>query len=77
MILSTIYVAGILINPMLYLDPGSGSFILQLVLAAILGGLFLVKSSWHKMVKFFRRDTTDPKNPDKHDESNPPSNDSA
>lgn len=32
-----------------YLDPGSGSFILQLILAAILGGLFVLRSYWTKI----------------------------
>ena len=32
-----------------YLDPGSGSLILQEILAAILGGLLLLKSSWAKV----------------------------
>ncbi len=32
-----------------YLDPGSGSLILQLILAAVLGGLLLLKSYWKKI----------------------------
>ena len=32
-----------------YLDPGSGSFILQMILAAILGGLVIIKTYWHKI----------------------------
>ncbi len=75
MIFPTFHSNGILINIPLYLDPGPGSFILQLVLAAILGGLFLIKGSWHKIAKLFRRDAIDVENPDKHDESNPPSSD--
>jgi len=38
-----------------YLDPGSGSFILQLLLAALVGGLFIVKSYWKKITDFFRK----------------------
>jgi hypothetical protein len=38
-----------------YLDPGSGSFLLQLLIAALLGGLFLLKTYWGKVVSFFRR----------------------
>jgi hypothetical protein len=38
-----------------YLDPGSGSFILQLLLAALVGSLFLVKSYWKRLGGFFRR----------------------
>lgn len=29
-----------------YLDPGTGSYVLQILLAAIFGGLFLAKSWW-------------------------------
>ncbi len=38
-----------------YLDPGSGSYLLQLLLAGLLGGLFVVRSSWDKIKDFFRR----------------------
>lgn len=38
-----------------YLDPGSGSFILQLLLAALLGAAFLVKVYWGKIKAFFGR----------------------
>ena len=38
-----------------YLDPGSGSFILQILLAALVGGLFIVKSYWKKIAEFFRK----------------------
>ena len=44
----------ILTGSLAYLDPGSGSFILQLLIAAILGGAFLVKAYWRKIVSFFR-----------------------
>jgi hypothetical protein len=38
-----------------YLDPGSGSFIIQLILAALLGSLFIIKSYWQRIIKFFRK----------------------
>jgi hypothetical protein len=38
-----------------YLDPGSGSFILQLLLAAILGGAFLLRSYISRGFKAIRR----------------------
>ena len=37
-----------------YLDPGSGSFILQLIVASLLGGLFLLRRYWNKIISFFR-----------------------
>jgi hypothetical protein len=45
----------ILSSPKAYLDPGSGSFILQLVIATLLGGLFIIKGYWMKIKGFFNR----------------------
>jgi hypothetical protein len=42
-----------LIGIPLYLDPGSGSFLLQLLLAALLGGGFAIKIYWKKIRKLF------------------------
>jgi hypothetical protein len=36
-----------------YLDPGSGSFLLQILLAALLGGLFVLRSYWGRVKTFF------------------------
>jgi hypothetical protein len=49
-----------------YLDPGSGSFLLQLLLAGILGGLFVVKMSWSRIKGFFRRMLGRGQDPDEH-----------
>jgi hypothetical protein len=38
-----------------YLDPGTGSFLLQLLLATALGGLFMVKTFWKRIKNFFIR----------------------
>ena len=35
-----------------YIDPGTGSYILQIALAAVLGGLFALKVFW-KNIKLF------------------------
>ena len=37
----------------LYLDPGSGSYLLQVIIAAILGGLMFFKNFWIKVKAFF------------------------
>ena len=37
-----------------YLDPGSGSFILQILIAALVGGLFVIKMYWKRISDFFR-----------------------
>jgi hypothetical protein len=49
---------------LLYIDPGSGSYLLQVIIAAILGGLFYVKNGWAKIRSFFTRvkKETPPKN---------------
>lgn len=36
-----------------YLDPGSGSFLFQLLIGALFGGLFAVKIYWKKVRSFF------------------------
>jgi hypothetical protein len=37
-----------------YLDPGTGSYVLQMALAAFLGSLFAVKMFWKRIVEFFK-----------------------
>jgi len=32
-----------------YLDPGTGSFVFQLLIAGVLSGLFAVKNSWRSI----------------------------
>lgn len=38
-----------------YLDPGSGSFIVQILVATLLGGALAVKAFWSQITGFFRR----------------------
>ena len=38
-----------------YLDPGSGSFIIQLLVAGLLGLGFVIRASWGKIKTFFGR----------------------
>jgi len=53
--LSFMFVYGIVFskNAYAYLDPGSGSYILQLVLAGLLAGSFAIKNFWKRVVSFF------------------------
>jgi hypothetical protein len=37
----------------LYIEPGSGSYLLQVVIAAILGAAFWIKMSWLRIKAFF------------------------
>ncbi len=39
-------------NAYAYLDPGSGSYLTQIILASLLGLAFVVKSSWRNIRKF-------------------------
>lgn len=38
-----------------YLDPGSGSYLLQLLIAGLLGSFFVVRASWDRVRNFFSR----------------------
>ena len=44
-----------LISTRPYLDPGSGSFILQILIATLVGSLFLIKVYWKKLKAFFKK----------------------
>jgi hypothetical protein len=39
----------------LYLDPGSGSFLIQLLIASLAGLVIFVGASWRKIKRFFNR----------------------
>ena len=38
----------------LYIDPGSGSYLVQLIIAAVLGISFFFKNFWYKIRSFFK-----------------------
>ena len=38
-----------------YIDPGTGSYMLQMLIALAVGGAFAVKLFWRRIVGFFRR----------------------
>ena len=37
-----------------YLDPGTGSYILQMIIAVLVGALYVVKSYWYNVKIFFK-----------------------
>ena len=37
-----------------YLDPGTGSYVFQMVMAAVVSGAFLVKTYWRRLVEALR-----------------------
>ena len=43
---------------LLYVDPGSGSYLVQMIIAAILGALFYFKTIWWKIKSIFTRNKT-------------------
>lgn len=47
-----------------YLDPGTGSMILQLLIASIAGALVVIKMYWYKLKKFFSREKSPVKDKD-------------
>jgi hypothetical protein len=38
-----------------YLDPGSGSYMLQILLGTLVAGFFAIKQYWHRL-KYFLKD---------------------
>jgi hypothetical protein len=42
-----------MIKYLLYIDPGSGSYFLQVIIAAVLGAAFWIKMSWLRIKSFF------------------------
>ena len=55
-------------NHLLYIDPGSGSYLIQAIVAGVLGAAFWIKMSWHRIKDFFggnKMKTDEPKEEDK------------
>jgi hypothetical protein len=44
---------------LLYIDPGSGSYLVQMIIAAVLAGLFYFKTLWWRIKSFFSRKKKD------------------
>ncbi len=53
--------SGMLHSPLLghdvYLDPGSGSYLLQLLIAGLVGSAFMVRTFWSRIKAFFTRNS--------------------
>ena len=41
-------------NAQAYLDPGSGSYMLQILLGTLVAGFFAIKHYWHRLKYFFK-----------------------
>jgi hypothetical protein len=53
--------------PLAYLDPGSGSIIIQLVIAAVLGLGLVIRTQWTRIKKLFGRKTNEDDERDSED----------
>ncbi|MEO5594699.1 MAG: hypothetical protein ABIR15_10425 [Chitinophagaceae bacterium] len=58
-----------MIAHLLYIDPGSGSYLIQVIIAAILGVTFYFKTIWLRIKMFFsgRKKEQQPGNQEGHD----------
>lgn len=45
----------VFLKPLMYLDPGTGSFIIQMLLAGLLGIAVAVRIYWKKIIAFFKK----------------------
>jgi len=52
----------------LYIDPGSGSYLIQMIIAAVLGVAFYFRNLWWKFKSFFTKNKKD--QPPKNDSEN-------
>ena len=50
---------------LLYIDPGSGSYLIQAIIAAVLGAVFYFKTIWWKLKSLFNRSKKHKETPDK------------
>ncbi len=69
--LSVLTIVALLVFPKradAYLDPGTGSYVLQIVAAVFFGGAFVVKTFWGKIKSFFTKSRKDKKQSEKSSE---------
>ncbi len=53
----------ILNKVLLYIDPGTGSIILQAIVAGVAGVFLFMKYGWHRLLRFFGIRKGDKKDP--------------
>jgi len=54
---------------LLYLDPGSGSYLIQVIIAAVLGVLFYFKSAWNWLITIIYRKKLEKKEEEEKNEN--------
>ena len=47
------------VSALAYIDPGTGSYVIQLVIAAFVGVAFSVRIFWKKIVRLFKKGAPD------------------
>jgi len=52
---------------MLYIDPGTGSYLVQMLIAAVVGGIFILKGYWYRLKSFFTGEDYSDKNQEQSD----------
>jgi hypothetical protein len=57
------HISHFLAMPLLYLDPGSGSFLIQLLLAVLLGAGVAIRMYWSKIKTLFGGKKAEPTQP--------------
>ena len=55
--LSGLFLLDIFLKPHTYLDPGTGSLLIQILLAGLLGIGVAVRVFWDKIIGLFRKDS--------------------
>jgi hypothetical protein len=55
-------------SPPPYLDPNSGSLLIQMLIAALLGGGIFIRSQWERIKKWFGGNTKNDESDDETDE---------
>ena len=46
-------------NAFAYLDPGTGSYIFQMIAAAVLSSIFVIKLFWKRILGYFKKDNSE------------------
>ena len=52
-LLTTIFILVLASDAGAYVDPGTGSYVLQILIAGLVAGLFAIKMFWLQIVAFF------------------------
>ena len=65
LLLAALFLLGLQPKAYAYLDPGSGSFFIQMLLAALVGLSFTIKTFWKKIKEFLIKLFSGGKGPEK------------